>query len=140
MMTPAEMQAAMDQLLASMQAHGQGQGSGGPPPVPGAFTISRDLDAPRDLVWSLFTDVEHLKHWWGPKGVTIRKARIDARAGGRFHYGMEMPNGEMFWGLFVFREVAKPTGSSSRTHSRRGGGVTRHPMAPTWAAEDDVAL
>lgn len=130
-MSPSEMQAAMDQMLAGMQA--QGQGCGGPPPIPGAFTVFRDLDAPRELVWSLFTEADHMKAWWGPKGATIRQAHIDARPGGRFHYGMEMPNKEIFWGLFVFREVAKPDRLIfESSFSDEAGGVTRHPLAPTW--------
>jgi uncharacterized protein YndB with AHSA1/START domain len=27
------------------------------------FVISRDFDAPRELVWKVFTDAGHLKHW-----------------------------------------------------------------------------
>ena len=37
------------------------------------FVITRVFDAPRDLVWKAFTDCEHLKHWWGPKGFKDRK-------------------------------------------------------------------
>ena len=35
------------------------------------FVISRVFDAPRDLVWKCFTEPEHMKQWWGPKGVTV---------------------------------------------------------------------
>ncbi len=84
-------------------------------------------------MWSLFTQAEHLKEWWGPKGVVIRHAHIEAKPGGRFHYGMEMPHGEMFWGLFVFREVAKPQRLLfESSFSDEAGGITRHPLAPTW--------
>ena len=30
----------------------------------------RLLDAPRDLVWSVWTDPKHLARWWGPHGFT----------------------------------------------------------------------
>jgi uncharacterized protein YndB with AHSA1/START domain len=30
--------------------------------------ITREFDAPRDLVFKAWTDCEHLIHWWGPKG------------------------------------------------------------------------
>jgi hypothetical protein len=31
---------------------------------------SRLLDAPRELVFSAFTDPRHLTQWWGPNGFT----------------------------------------------------------------------
>ena len=31
------------------------------------FVISRVFDAPRDLLWTCFTDPERMKHWWGRK-------------------------------------------------------------------------
>jgi len=35
------------------------------------LTLTRVFDAPRDLVWTCFTDPKHMQHWWGPKGVTV---------------------------------------------------------------------
>jgi len=32
------------------------------------FSFTRDVDAPRALVFQVWTDPECLKHWWGPKG------------------------------------------------------------------------
>ena len=40
-------------------------------PAGSDFVISRVFDAPRELVWKCFTDPEHMKSWWGPKGVTV---------------------------------------------------------------------
>ncbi len=28
----------------------------------------RVFDAPRELVFKMFTEAEHLKNWWGPRG------------------------------------------------------------------------
>ncbi|GIE76577.1 hypothetical protein Aph02nite_25270 [Actinoplanes philippinensis] len=30
--------------------------------------ISRLIDAPRELVFTAFTEVRHLSRWWGPEG------------------------------------------------------------------------
>jgi len=30
--------------------------------------ITRTFEAPRDLVWQMWTTAEHLQQWWGPKG------------------------------------------------------------------------
>jgi uncharacterized protein YndB with AHSA1/START domain len=70
------------------------------------FVISRVLDAPRDLVWRCFTQVDHLKQWWGPKGVKIARANVDFRVGGSFHYAMQPPSGDIMWGKMTYREIA----------------------------------
>ena len=62
------------------------------------FVISRVLDAPRDLVWKCFTDPEHMKQWWGPKGVKVVKSEMDLRPGGTYLYGMQTPDGAVMWG------------------------------------------
>ena len=74
------------------------------------FVISRELDAPRELVWKCFTDPERMKHWWGPKGFTVIASKIDLRVGGTYHYGMKAPNGAPMWGKFTFREIV-PNGA-----------------------------
>jgi len=30
------------------------------------LSITRLLNAPRELVWKVWTDPEHIKNWWGP--------------------------------------------------------------------------
>ena len=32
------------------------------------LVLERTFDAPRDLVFSMFKEPEHLKYWWGPIG------------------------------------------------------------------------
>ena len=100
------------------------------------FVISRTFDVPRDLIWKCFTEPERLRQWWGPKGVTVIASRMDLRPGGTYHYGMRTPDGQEMWGKFVYREIVAP----ERLHfvssfSDAMGGLTRHPMAPTWPLE-----
>lgn len=97
------------------------------------FVIARVLDAPRDLVWRCFTQVEHLKQWWGPKGVKIAKANVDFRVGGSFHYAMQPPSGDIMWGKMAYREITPQDRIEFiNSFSDEAGGVTRHPMAPGW--------
>lgn len=100
------------------------------------FVISRVLDAPRELVWKVFTDPEHMKQWWGPKGFTVFHATMDLRVGGTYLYGIRSPAGDPMWGKFVFREI-KPQERLVfiNSFSDENGGVTRHPMAPSWPLE-----
>jgi uncharacterized protein YndB with AHSA1/START domain len=97
------------------------------------FVISRTVDAPRDLVWKVWTDEKHLVHWWGPKGFTVKHAKLDLRPGGTFHYRIVGPNDVEIWGKFQFREVHAPDRLVfTSSFSDEAGGITRHPMAPTW--------
>ena len=100
------------------------------------FVITRVFDAPRDLVWKAFTEPQRMKEWWGPKGVTITKSEMDLRPGGSYHYAMRTPDGNTMWGKFVYREITPPSRMVFvNSFSDEAGGVTRHPMAPTWPLE-----
>jgi uncharacterized protein YndB with AHSA1/START domain len=62
-----------------------------------AVVIKRSFAAPVDFIWSLWTDPEHFKAWFGPDGATIPVATMDVRVGGTRLVCMEMqtPNGPM---------------------------------------------
>ena len=77
--------------------------SGGP-----EFVVERVLDAPRDLVFRAWTEPEHLRRWWGPKGWEVTSVRIDASPGGTFLYSLRAADGNVMWGKWVFREVVRP--------------------------------
>ena len=97
------------------------------------FTISRTFDASKELVWKAFTDPEHLKHWWGPKGYTVRVSNMDFRPGGIYHYCLRSPEGKDIWGRFTYKEI-RPFEKIVLVScfSDENAGVTRHPMSPTW--------
>ena len=100
------------------------------------FVISRVLNAPRDLVWKCFTDPEHMKVWWGPKGFTGVSSKMDFRPGGRYHYGLKSPDGMTMWGRMIYREIVPPEKIVFiNSFSDEQGGISRHPMAPTWPIE-----
>jgi uncharacterized protein YndB with AHSA1/START domain len=102
----------------------------------GEFVISRVFDAPRELVWNSWTEPERLKQWWGPKGVTVVSCTVDLRPDGVFHYAMRMPDGQEMWGKFIYRETVRPERLVFIvSFSDKDGGVTRHPLVPTWPME-----
>lgn len=97
------------------------------------FSITRVFDAPRELVWKAFTDPEHMKQWWGPKGSSIIASRMDLRVDGTYHGAMRDPAGQVMWAKFVYREVAEPERLVwIHSFSDEAGGITRHPLAPHW--------
>jgi len=100
------------------------------------FVITRELDAPRNLVFKAWTEPERLAQWWGPKGFTVKVAKVDLRPGGMFLYGMTAPDGSEMWGKFIYREIVPPERMVFIvSFSDENGGTTRHPMAPTWPIE-----
>ena len=48
-------------------------------------TITRVFDAPRDAVWTAWTDAEQLKQWFMPHGFTVPECTVDLRPGGVLH-------------------------------------------------------
>ncbi|WP_256758261.1 SRPBCC domain-containing protein [Cohnella sp. WQ 127256] len=77
--------------------------------------LEREFNAPRELVFQAFSQAEHLKNWWGPKGWTIPVCHVDFQVGGVWHYCMkcEDPNqGDFYgmesWGKAVYREIVEP--------------------------------
>lgn len=100
------------------------------------FVISRVFDAPRHVVWKALKNPEHMKHWWGPKGFTVKVAKMDFREGGSYHYCMRSPDGQDMWGKFVYREIIKPEKIVFiNSFSDEKGGLTRHPKNPNWPLE-----
>jgi len=70
--------------------------------------ITRVFDAPRALVWRLWTRPEHVMRWWGPKGFTSPNCRIDLRVGGTYLFCMRSPDGKDYWSTGVYREIVEP--------------------------------
>jgi uncharacterized protein YndB with AHSA1/START domain len=74
----------------------------------GELVITRVFDAPRRLVFKMWTEPEHLARWWGPRGFTTISSRIDARPGGIWWRSMRAPNGNLISKHGVYREVLAP--------------------------------
>jgi uncharacterized protein YndB with AHSA1/START domain len=72
------------------------------------IVLSRILDAPRELVFKLWTDPAHLAMWWGPKNFTNPVCEVDARPGGALGIVMRAKDGAEHPMKCVFREVIPP--------------------------------
>lgn len=70
--------------------------------------MERVFDAPRELVWRAYTQVEHLVHWWGPDGFTTIYHEYDVRPGGIAKFTMRGPDGKEWPNKMWFHEVVKP--------------------------------
>ena len=72
------------------------------------FAIAREIAAPRNLVFSAWTDPELLARWWGPRGFTNPVCEWLARPGKTLHVVMRAPNGVDYPMGGEFREIAAP--------------------------------
>jgi uncharacterized protein YndB with AHSA1/START domain len=63
--------------------------------------VTREFEAPRDLVWRAWTDPELLKQWLGPARYEMVIDEYDVRDGGRWRYVHRGEEGEFgFHGVF----------------------------------------
>ncbi|HYH06809.1 MAG TPA: SRPBCC family protein [Thermoanaerobaculia bacterium] len=100
------------------------------------FELTRELDAPRDLVWAAWTDEQHLTNWWGPVGLKMQSLTNDFRPDGMMHFGMSSANGPMMWGRWIYREIVPPERLVFvSSFSDEQGGITRAPFAGDWPLE-----
>jgi uncharacterized protein YndB with AHSA1/START domain len=72
------------------------------------ITATRLLDAPRELVFQVWTDPQHVAQWWGPRGFTNTIEKMDVRPGGVWQFVMHGPDGVDYPNRVVFLEVVPP--------------------------------
>lgn len=72
------------------------------------LTLSRDFDAPREVVWKAWTDPDMFMQWWGPKYFTTPISKIDLRVGGEYFSCMRSPDGQDFCSKGVYMEIVEP--------------------------------
>ena len=77
----------------------------------------REFDAPRALVFSVWTDPKHLAQWWGPYGFTTTTHSFDMRPGGVWRFVMHGPDGRDYQNRITFDEIVPP----ERIVYRHGG-------------------
>jgi uncharacterized protein YndB with AHSA1/START domain len=71
-----------------------------------AVVIERIFDARVDLIWQMWTEPEHFKKWYGPKGFSVPVAELDLHLGGKRLVCMASPDGSMqMWTTGEFVEI-----------------------------------
>lgn len=91
---------------------------------PEAIIATRVLDAPRDLVFAVWTDPKYLAQWWGPNGFATTTHAFEARPGGIWRFVMHGPDGRDYQNRITYDEVVKP----KRIVYRHGGGDDVEPV------------
>jgi uncharacterized protein YndB with AHSA1/START domain len=79
------------------------------------LVLERTFNAPRELVFKMFKEAEHLKQWWGPRGWEVPVCTVDFRPEGVWHYCMkcvDRSQGEFYgmesWGKGIYKEIIEP--------------------------------
>ncbi len=70
--------------------------------------ISRECDAPRDLVFKAFMDPELFAQWIGPRRLTTTVERFEPIRGGSWRFIQSDPEGKKYAFHGVFHEVSSP--------------------------------
>jgi uncharacterized protein YndB with AHSA1/START domain len=70
--------------------------------------VTREFDAPRNLVFKAFTDPKIYIQWLGPRGYTMRLETFEPRSGGSWRYIHTDPQGNQFGFHGVNHEVLPP--------------------------------
>ena len=91
---------------------------------PRAIIATRVYDAPRELVFEVWTDPKHLSQWWGPDGFTTTTSAFDMRVGGVWRFVMHGPDGRDYQNRITYDEIVKP----ERIVYHHGGGDNVEPV------------
>lgn len=70
--------------------------------------ITREFEAPRDLVFKAFTDPELIVQWLGPRELKMRLDKFDSKSGGSYRYIHIDQNGNEYGFHGVIHEVTAP--------------------------------
>jgi uncharacterized protein YndB with AHSA1/START domain len=94
------------------------------------IATTRYFDAPRELVFAMWKDPQHLGQWWGPKGFTTTTFKMDMRPGGVWRFVMHGPDGTDYENKITYVEVVEP----ERLVYKHGGDVDTEPVNFTVTA------
>ncbi len=108
--------------------------------------ITRDFDAPRDVVFKAWSEAESLKRWYAPQGCAVTEARVEFRVGGRYLTCIRTPDGMECWCAGVYREIVRPARIVSTMHLADDQGNLVEPAKshlaqfPDWPREMVLTL
>ncbi len=105
----------------------------------GDEVISRVFDAPRDLVFEVWTKVEHFTRWFGPHGAEVFSCEIDARPGGIIRFGHRAADGMTIHMTGTFGEVVRDERLVfTLVIVDEQGQPQRHPMFADWPLDVSI--
>ena len=77
-------------------------------PTDTQILITREFDAPSQLVWKAYTTPDLIARWWGGSHGKVTSAEVDLRVGGSWRYVMAANEGFEVAFHGEFREISEP--------------------------------
>jgi len=100
------------------------------------LVLTRVFEAPRDLIFKVWTEPRHFEKWWGPQGYSLNISKMDVHPGGWFLGSQKSPEGHVMWGKFVYQEMKEPEKLVFlQSFSDEKGNTIRAPFDPNWPLE-----
>jgi uncharacterized protein YndB with AHSA1/START domain len=72
------------------------------------IVATRIFDAPREIVFMMWTVPEYIVKWWGPNGFTTTIETMDVRPGGEWRFVMHGPDGRDYQNKIIYDEILGP--------------------------------
>ena len=70
--------------------------------------ITREFDAPRELVFKVCTDPKLIPQWWGPRNLSTQVDKMDVRPGGQWRFINRDAEGTEYAFHGVYHEILAP--------------------------------
>lgn len=97
--------------------------------------ITREFNAPAQLLWEVHTKPEHIEQWFGPAGMKTTVHEMNFTPGGSLFYSIANDQGKMF-GLVKYTEIQAPSKMIYiNSFADEDQNIVRHPMSDTWPLE-----
>lgn len=77
-------------------------------PATHAIVMTRDFDAPRELVFKALTDPALIPQWWGPSRYSMLVDKMDMKVGGLWRYVQRNDDGQEFGFHGVYHTITAP--------------------------------
>jgi uncharacterized protein YndB with AHSA1/START domain len=115
------------------------------------IVVTRDFEAPRDLVFLCFSKPELMRRWYGMPDWSMPVCEIDFRVGGRFRFVQRAPNGFEMASQGLYTAIVAPErieqtemyddnwtqgGTVNVLTLAETGGVTRSVMTITYTSPE----
>lgn len=95
------------------------------------IVLTRDIAAPRALLFRLWTEPEHLMRWWGPQTTTASSVSVDLREGGAWRHCILTAEGREYWSHGRYLEIVPPERLVFTFAWENREGKPEHPMQVT---------
>ncbi|TCU18122.1 SRPBCC family protein [Rhizobium sullae] len=100
------------------------------------IVLTREIDAPRELVFSLWTEPEHLMKWWGPHHCSASSVSVDLREGGAWRHCILGLDGKEYWSRGRYVEISPPERLVFTFAWENDAGKPEHEMRVTVELEE----